>query len=236
MKVSLVLGESEFLSAKNTIRKRWGPDVRFQVAMSDLEAIQRMYLDGVPDLFLVDLDHPGVIGFDTFKAMRRQAEFRELPIIVLSAKDRVPEAREAGVTLYLSKPLDEMALADQIQDILNLGVMWAPLPDEPEETDIQDARKAARKSLTAACVVSTGGDKIKGRLCDISLTGARVIIGERLPLSGYVDLIMGVPGTVPLQIIQFKAKVVRATRDGYGLAFRAMDTVSRDFVRSYTAR
>lgn len=69
-------------------------------------------LDGILrhkyDLVMLDINMPVVDGLDTLKAIRRSAEHRHLPIVVMTGtteEGRVQEILREGVCDYLAKPL-----------------------------------------------------------------------------------------------------------------------------------
>jgi hypothetical protein len=80
------------------------------------------------------------------------------------------------------------------------------------------------------------GKKVKGVLKDISMTGARIALYGDLGQSSMVTLVFGVPGTIPLKIAQFKARLVRRTGEGYGITFREMDPDTRGVLLSLTSK
>ena len=62
-----------------------------------------------PDLVLLDLNMPGVNGFEVLKALRDDPDLRPLPVVVLTssdAPDDVATAYELGCRSYVSKPVD----------------------------------------------------------------------------------------------------------------------------------
>ena len=61
----------------------------------------------VPDLILTDYDMPRMTGFELVHALRRDLRTREVPIVMLTARDTKrdqAQMRAAGLTSYLVKP------------------------------------------------------------------------------------------------------------------------------------
>jgi two-component system, cell cycle response regulator DivK len=62
-----------------------------------------------PDLVLMDISLPVLDGLQATRALRAEAEFAQLPIIIVSAYDdqiNRDQAQAAGGTAYLSKPIE----------------------------------------------------------------------------------------------------------------------------------
>jgi len=80
-------------------------------------AIQMLKDERDIDLVLMDIMMPEMDGYDTTRAIRRMPEFRDLPIIAVTAKamkgDR-EKTIEAGAWDYLAKPVD----AEQLLSVL----------------------------------------------------------------------------------------------------------------------
>lgn len=62
-----------------------------------------------PDLVLMDISLPILDGLQATRAIRAEAAFQHLPIIIVSAYDTEEtraQARQAGGTDYISKPIE----------------------------------------------------------------------------------------------------------------------------------
>jgi PAS domain S-box-containing protein len=62
-----------------------------------------------PDLVLLDIQLPGMSGFEVLRRLRDQPATRDVPVIAVSAnamQGDIDAARRAGFTDYLTKPLD----------------------------------------------------------------------------------------------------------------------------------
>ncbi|GAB0056892.1 Sensor histidine kinase RcsC [Candidatus Magnetaquicoccaceae bacterium FCR-1] len=70
------------------------------------------------DMLLLDIMMPDMNGYDLLGEIRRQPEWRELPMLVLTAKAMQGERQrclEAGASDYLSKPVDTQKLLSMMQ-------------------------------------------------------------------------------------------------------------------------
>lgn len=70
-----------------------------------------------PDLILLDVRMPGISGYNTCIAIRKQAKSKNTPVIFVSAKDSIEERLEgfeAGADDYLTKPVDGTLLLEKI--------------------------------------------------------------------------------------------------------------------------
>jgi signal transduction histidine kinase/CheY-like chemotaxis protein/CHASE3 domain sensor protein len=92
------------------------------IARNGFEAIDK--LNEVPDidLVLMDVMMPAMDGLEATRRIRADARFRNLPIIAITAKamkDDQEQARSAGMTDYLAKPID----LDRLYSLLRV---WLP--------------------------------------------------------------------------------------------------------------
>ena len=72
-----------------------------------------------PDLVILDIMMPKLDGYTACDTLRKVHP--ELPIVMLSAKDRVEDVKEAwdwGASHYLTKPFDPQELVDVIRRLL----------------------------------------------------------------------------------------------------------------------
>ena len=77
-----------------------------------------------PDLVLMDLAMPGTDGLTAVTDIRERVPASEMPILILSAYDRLEyrtEAISAGCSGYINKPADLAALLKTIKLLLRQG-------------------------------------------------------------------------------------------------------------------
>ena len=105
------------------------PDILLRVVRNGREAID--YLKGLdtfadraehplPALLVLDLNLPGMNGFDLIKWVRNESACRNLPIVVLSSSIspiEIARAQELGINAYHVKPSDANALVGMVQGI-----------------------------------------------------------------------------------------------------------------------
>jgi CheY-like chemotaxis protein len=76
-----------------------------------------------PNVVIMDINLPGMSGFDATRRLREWPETRGIPVIGLSAaampRDR-KQAEEAGLYRYLTKPVDVDALVAVLEEVLAL--------------------------------------------------------------------------------------------------------------------
>jgi len=74
-----------------------------------------------PDIVLLDLDMPGMSGFDVCRAMKADAELCMIPILFLSGSNS-PESKVEGLDLgavdYITKPFDAFELRARVRAAL----------------------------------------------------------------------------------------------------------------------
>jgi CheY-like chemotaxis protein len=77
-----------------------------------------------PDLVLMDLQLPGIDGYEALRLLRQDPRLGGVPVVAVTAfamkEDRERTARE-GFDGYLAKPISVRALADQVSDFLSNG-------------------------------------------------------------------------------------------------------------------
>jgi DNA-binding response OmpR family regulator len=71
-----------------------------------------------PDLLILDVMMPRVTGFQLTELLRKGAQTKEIPIIILSAKSTAGDIKhgyKVGATLYLTKPFQPERLIKNVQ-------------------------------------------------------------------------------------------------------------------------
>ena len=90
-----------------------------------------------PDLVLLDLVMPIMDGFETTKALKNNPQFKDLPIIAISANamfDVQLSSYRIGCNAFLSKPIDLKILIKSIAQFIDIEWVYPELPKSPSLT------------------------------------------------------------------------------------------------------
>jgi CheY-like chemotaxis protein len=82
-----------------------------------------------PDVILMDVNMSWIDGFELCKAVKKNEQFREIPVIFISGRAEAEDrrrGREAGAADYFVKPLDLNALIKRLRELIPL-----PAPEVP---------------------------------------------------------------------------------------------------------
>ncbi len=74
-----------------------------------------------PDLMVLDMNLPGMTGFEVLPILRTHPETRKIPVIALTAHDGPDDrdaAYDAGCDRYVSKPVDAQRLFKAVDDLI----------------------------------------------------------------------------------------------------------------------
>lgn len=76
----------------------------------------------IPDLILLDLMLPGMNGYQVCRLLKFDSKYKEIPIIIISAKDTDEEkslGKESGSDLYMTKPVNFDGLVEKIKNLVD---------------------------------------------------------------------------------------------------------------------
>ncbi len=91
-----------------------------------------------PDLILLDLLMPGMGGCEVCKKLKENSDWRDIPVIFLSAaddKDLIVRALDAGGVDYITKPFNQAELISRVRTQLALKMARDQLKQLAEDKD-----------------------------------------------------------------------------------------------------
>jgi signal transduction histidine kinase/DNA-binding response OmpR family regulator len=96
-------------------------------------------------VILLDVQMPGMDGYDTARLIRNRERSRHFPIIFLTASDREPRIVQRGYSVgavdFLEKPIDAEALRSKVTVFLELSRRAAIIREQAEQLRIAGERK-----------------------------------------------------------------------------------------------
>lgn len=117
-KIMIIDDEPSFRSAIK--RALYGKGYDITLAEDGFQAgVKLMQLK--PDLITLDLDMPGLNGFEVLSFIRQMPELALLKVIIISglAEDELAKAKANGADAVLSKPFENNTLSNVIVDLLS---------------------------------------------------------------------------------------------------------------------
>jgi len=122
----------------------------------------------VPDLVLLDVRLPGMDGFATCAALKRDERWRAIPVIFLTSLDTPAEkvrAFAAGAVDYVTKPIDPAEVVARVGAHLRLQDLQRELAAKnaalaAEVAERRDAEQRLRHSLDRAVLLVESGGRV----------------------------------------------------------------------------
>lgn len=91
-----------------------------QQALDLLSAVQPL-----PDIILLDLNMPGMTGFEVLEHLKQSVQHHLIPVVILTTSENVTDqqqARRLGATEFITKPTTSSGL-NAIAERLRLGLL-----------------------------------------------------------------------------------------------------------------
>lgn len=142
---NILIIEDDAIVAKTIERCLRGNEYRVQVVNTGIAGL-RAARRKVPDLVLLDVMMPGMDGYTVCKEMRDDAFLKEVPIIFLTAKNKVEDkivGLSVGADDYLGKPFNVDELLLRVKAILR---RTNPSNKQPVEVETNISSSADRKT------------------------------------------------------------------------------------------
>lgn len=118
-----------------------------------------------PDLVILDVMMPGIDGLEVCRRLRGNPTTRDVPILMLTAKDEVGDrilGLQTGADDYLTKPFDFYELLERIKAILRRQSRAKSSPSDAKSIDAEQILQCGDLSMnTATREVTRNGQLIE---------------------------------------------------------------------------
>jgi len=104
--------------------------VSSRAVSNGIDALRQIENGSVPDLVLLDIMMPKMTGYEVCQKLRRKFAPSQLPIIMLTAKNRTSDLQkgfEAGASDYLTKPYSRQELISRVRVHLQIKAAYETL-------------------------------------------------------------------------------------------------------------
>ena len=177
--------------------------------------IQNQHFDGI----LLDLNMPGLNGFELAKIVRDSTTNRLTPIIVVTAREEqetMHQSFSVGATYFLQKPV----IRESLVSILSRLV----------EPKYENRRRFARTPLNTGVTCTLTDRAMHGLTWNISQGGIQLEVAG-LQIGDNLDMSFILPE--PATIIKAKGVVIWTQEERQGLYFTGMNLEAQERIRQF---
>lgn len=117
-KISIVDDDKDFLKALTIVLEDKGYSI---VAATDGAQALELARTESPNLILLDIMLPGMNGFKVCRFLKFDENYKDIPIIIISAKADQEDKRlgkQMGAELYITKPFENEELLQTIKQLI----------------------------------------------------------------------------------------------------------------------
>jgi len=123
MKLLAIDDNHDNLLTLGALLKMFMPEACLITSQSAQDGIRRAMLEG-PDAILLDIQMPGMDGYEATRRLKASPSTQHIPIILVTAHHTDPACKvrglECGADAFLSKPIDEAELVAQIRAMVRI--------------------------------------------------------------------------------------------------------------------
>jgi PAS domain S-box-containing protein len=123
MKILAIDDNHDNLLTLKALLKIFMPEASLITSQSAQDGIRRALLEA-PDTILLDIQMPGVDGYEATRRLKGNSSTQHIPIILVTAHRTDPSGKvrglECGADAFLSKPIDEAELVAQIRAMVRI--------------------------------------------------------------------------------------------------------------------
>src|SRR3984893_5329065 len=106
-----------------------GLDCDVRLAEDGASALEQIKAEP-PDLVLLDVQMPGMDGYEVCRRIKANPNCRLLPVVMITSLDRTEDrvrALESGADDYMSKPVERVELVARVRSALRLKAVYDSL-------------------------------------------------------------------------------------------------------------
>lgn len=116
-RIFIVEDETDLRNLLKLVLEQTGYEVE---TLSTAEALMIRRNTGLPHLYILDINLPGISGLDLCVHLKYQETTKDIPVILISANPEIASlAKQSGADGYISKPLNRESLLNKVSSILN---------------------------------------------------------------------------------------------------------------------
>ncbi len=123
MKILAIDDNHDNLLTLKALLEIFMPEARLITSQSAQDGIRRALLEA-PDAILLDIQMPGMDGYEATRRLKGNSSTQHIPIILVTAHRTDPSGKvrglECGADAFLSKPIDEAELVAQIRAMVRI--------------------------------------------------------------------------------------------------------------------
>jgi DNA-binding response OmpR family regulator len=96
-------------------------DFEVSQAANGLRLISTLHVDR-PDLILLDVNMSWIDGFELCRAIRKNEDFQQIPVIFISARSSASDLKkglDAGASDYFTKPFELPTLIARVRELID---------------------------------------------------------------------------------------------------------------------
>ncbi|MBU5612437.1 response regulator [Geomonas azotofigens] len=149
MKLLAIDDNQDNLLTLSALLKAFLPEAQLITSQSAQDGIRRAGMEA-PDAILLDIQMPGMDGFEAARRLKGSAATQHIPIILVTAHRSDSACRvqglECGADAFLSKPFDEAELVAQIRAMVRIKRSEDALRQERDSLEALVQRRTAQLS------------------------------------------------------------------------------------------
>ncbi len=206
-KILVVDDEPALCELIETVLVTAGMEVRALTTSSEAPAyLEREKYDAV----FLDVHMPSPDGVELAQKMRAGGFNMKTPIVMITG-DADPAVLkrgfESGANFFLFKPVDRRGILRLVR--------------ATQGSILNEKRRFQRIEIVCPVAIDAGGQKIRGKTIDLSLSGALVEAIPALAVNSRAELHLQLGGGPPLRV---RGNVVRSAGNRMGILFEGMGT------------